>query len=88
MITIKQDGYADVYVDQSPLPCPFCGSAAKLAQLEHAGTGKKRVCIIASSRVQHADTFWFKCESCKATSGGHHGSAQKAVEAWNRRQEP
>lgn len=86
MITIRQDGYADVHINQIPLPCPFCGGAAELSQLEHAITGKGRVCIVSSSRIQHADTFWFQCESCRASSGGHHDSAQAAVEAWNRRQ--
>lgn len=83
---ITQDRYAPVEVDQIPLPCPFCGGAAELSQVAHAQTTKGRVAIVYSQHTLHADTFWFRCESCGAQSGGHHDSAQKAVEAWNRRQ--
>jgi hypothetical protein len=96
MITITKQGYLPVQCDE-PLPCPFCGTAAELAQLAHAtrseriGRSRKhrtvRVVIIASTSTLAADTFWFKCPECNATSGGYHGSAQKAVEAWNRRTE-
>lgn len=88
-MVIHQDGYEPVECS-IPLPCPFCGSAAVLKQLEHSYTldrkGKRqKVCIVASTRTQKADTFWFSCESCRASSGGHETTAQAAVENWNRR---
>ena len=91
---IKKDGYKDVECD-APLPCPFCGSEPKLAQLAHTyrqeriGRSRKyrtvQICLIASTSTLTADTFWFKCETCKCTSGGHHESAQAAARAWNTR---
>jgi hypothetical protein len=96
MITITKEGYFPVQCDE-PLPCPFCGAAAELAQVAHEtrseriGRSRKqrqvRYAIIASTTPLAADTFWFKCPGCNATTGGHHGSAQKAAEAWNRRAE-
>jgi len=85
---IKQEGYADVECDE-PKPCPFCGAAVELKQLAHANrygkNGVERVCIVASTRSLKADTFWFKCSECSATTGYHQGTAQAAVEIWNRR---
>lgn len=78
---IERKGYTSVECD-CPLPCPFCGSEAELAQLAHATSG---ACIVASSEVLAADTFWFRCTSCKATTGRHQTTAQDAVSAWNRR---
>lgn len=88
-MVIYQDGYEPVECS-IPLPCPFCGGAAVMKQLEHTykldKKGKsQRICIIASSRIQRGNTFWFTCESCIATSGGHQETAQAAVENWNRR---
>lgn len=94
MITIQEPGYAAVECDP-PLPCPFCGATPRLVQLAHVTqyerTGRSRktravkVAIIASSRTLTADTFWFTCDTCQCTSGGHHDTAQAAAEAWNRR---
>lgn len=94
MIEIQKEGYTPVMCD-APLPCPFCGSEAELAQLSHSTRSERigrsnkfrqvRYSIIASSQTLTADTFWFRCKECRCTSGGHHDTAQKAVEAWNRR---
>ena len=94
MITIEEEGYSPVQCD-APLPCPFCGAEPELAQLAHdirserIGRSRKyrqvRVCIVASTRTLAADTFWFKCPNCNATTCGHHNTAQKAAEAWNMR---
>lgn len=81
-VVIQEDGYEPVECD-IPLPCPFCGSKPKLAQLAHR-YGKK-YCIIASTRTLRADTFWFKCRKCGTTTGRHEGNAQSAVENWNKR---
>lgn len=92
---IQTEQYEPVECD-APLPCPFCGSQPMLAQLAHitTWTGPRRarrevkVAIVSSTRRMKADTFWFKCEECDCRSGGHHDSAQKAAEAWNRRLPP
>ena len=89
---IEKLGYAPVECDE-PLPCPFCGEAAELAQLAHTtrleGKGRKKryvqTVIIASTGTIVADTFWFKCSGCKATTGGIHTTPGVAVEVWNRR---
>lgn len=86
---IEQDGFEPVECS-IPLPCPFCGGVAVLKQLEHVHRlnrkGKvERIYIVASSRIQKGNTFWFACESCNATSGGHQETAQAAVNNWNRR---
>lgn len=96
-VTIEKKGYAPVTCD-APLPCPFCGSDPELAQLAHTtslqriGRSKKyetvKVCIICSTNPLVSDTFWFKCPECRCTTGGHHETAQAAVEAWNRRPTP
>jgi len=93
-VIIKQDGYTPVECDE-PLPCPFCGSQPVLSQLEHyyrqerIGRSRKyrtvRIAVIASTRIQKADTFWFACEKCGCTTGGHHETAQAAALAWNKR---
>lgn len=93
-VIIEQKGYSPVECDK-PLPCPFCGTEPELCQLEHrdswqrVGRGKKmekvRVCIISSSQILTGDTFWFKCNECRCTSGPHTKTAQEAVEFWNRR---
>ena len=92
MPIIAKDGYSPVECD-APLACPFCGREPELAQLAHVtrseriGRSRKyklvRVCIFASTSTLTADTFWFKCPKCGCTSGGHHASAQSAVDAWN-----
>ena len=91
---IEKPGYTAVECDP-PLPCPFCGSEPELAQVAHSQTSQRigrsrkfrtvRVALIASTRILTADTFWFKCPSCRATTGDHQHSAQGAVQAWNRR---
>jgi len=86
---IQQDGYAPVECS-IPLPCPFCGSEAVMKQLEHTykldRKGKpQRICIVASTRTIQANTFWFSCVSCNASTGGHESNAQAAVENWNKR---
>jgi hypothetical protein len=94
MRTIEEPGYTPVECED-PLTCPFCGSEPRLAQLAHVicseriGRSRKyrqvKVCIAASTRTLTADTFWFKCQTCGCSSGGHHETAQAAAEAWNRR---
>ena len=93
-VIIDQKGYSPVQCDK-PLPCPFCGTYPELCQLMHrdswqrVGRGRKlekvRVCIISSSQILTGDTFWFKCPTCRCTTGGHHDTAQKAAETWNNR---
>ena len=83
---IAQKGYVPVEVDQEPLPCPFCGGSATLSQLHHVVSNGKRYSIVASTRTQKADTFWFKCSECRATTGNHQKTAQAAVDLWNRRE--
>lgn len=86
MMSIKRDRYAPVEIDQIPMPCPFCGGAAELVQLAFAHTVQGRLCVLYSRSTLVGEEFWFTCRTCDATTGGHYGSAQKAVEAWNRRQ--
>jgi hypothetical protein len=85
-VTITEKGYMDVECDK-PKPCPFCGAAPELQQLAHANrygrNGVERVCVIASTGILKADTFWFKCSNCMATTGHHQSTAQAAVENWN-----
>ena len=91
---IEAPGYIAVECD-TPLPCPFCGSDAELAQVAHAETSQRigrsrryrtvRVALIASTRPLKADTFWFRCSKCRASTGDHQHSAQRAVRVWNRR---
>lgn len=91
---IEEPGYTPVECDP-PIPCPFCDATPRLAQLAHVtryervGRSRKtrevKITIIASSRILTADTFWFVCDACGCTSGGHHATAQAAAEAWNRR---
>lgn len=91
---IVKEGYEPVECDE-PLPCPFCGTTPQLAQLAHItrweriGRSRKsrqvRICLVASTSTLKGDTFWFKCEACGCTSGGHHNSAQAAAQAWNTR---
>lgn len=91
---IAQKGYAPVECDE-PLPCPFCGEHPELAQLEYVTRLERvgrshrmrpvRVAILASTGTLVANTFWFKCKSCGCTSGPHCGTAQEAVEHWNKR---
>ena len=92
--TIARDGYTPVKCDK-PLPCPFCGTEPKLAQLAHhmrserIGRSRRfrqvKVCILASTSTLTADTFWFKCPECDCTTGGHKDTAREASKAWNRR---
>jgi hypothetical protein len=92
MQTISQKGYVDVQCDAT-LPCPFCGQQPELKQVAHdmvwTGSRKYRrqvkMAIVSSTRTLKADTFCFRCEGCGCSSGGHHDTAQKAAEAWNRR---
>ena len=89
---IKKEGYSPVECDE-PLPCPFCGGKAELAQLAHVTRyerkGRKvvpvRVCIVASTATLTSDTFWFKCTNCKCATGNNKNTAQEAVAAWNTR---
>lgn len=95
MRTYEQKGYVPVICDE-PLPCPFCGSEPELAQLAHntrwerigrsRKTSEVKVCIIASTQTLTADTFWFKCPTCGATTGNHCTTAQDAAENWNKRE--
>jgi len=91
---IFQEGYTPVSCKE-PMPCPFCGGPAVLVQLAHRtqyeriGRSKKfrtvKICILASSQILKADTFWFKCSDCGCTTGPHHSNALEASNAWNRR---
>lgn len=93
-ITITEPGYSPVICDK-PLPCPFCGAEARLAQLAHRMSSERigrsgkfrqvRICLIASSSTLTADTFWFACSECRSTTGPHCNTAQQAVENWNKR---
>jgi hypothetical protein len=94
MITIEKEGYTPVECDP-PLPCPFCGSKPELAQVAHRTTWQRvgrsrkteqvKVCIVASSQILTADTFWFRCTECRCTTGPHAKTAQEAAESWNKR---
>ena len=88
---ITEDGYEPVEVNQSALPCPFCGGAPVLKQVAHTWyldkKGKSQcVALITSTSRMKGDTFWFVCESCDASTGSHQPTAQMAVEVWNRRE--
>jgi formate dehydrogenase maturation protein FdhE len=85
---IEKKGYVPVECDE-PLACPFCGSTPELAQLAHSTTYKNRkpvrCSIVFSTQTLEADTFWFKCNTCGATTGKHCDTAQEASELWNKR---
>jgi predicted RNA-binding Zn-ribbon protein involved in translation (DUF1610 family) len=94
MRTYEKKGYVPVSCDE-PLPCPFCGSEPELAQLAHnerfervsrgGRLEKVKTCILCSAATLTADTFWFLCPICGATSGKHCTTAQEAAENWNTR---
>lgn len=79
-VTIEAKGYEPVTCDK-PLPCPFCGSFPRLAQLHRTLQGHT---ILASFKVLAGNQFWFKCPVCWISTR-HKNTAQEAVEWWNKR---